>query len=74
MRGEDITARVYGGDIRTPRTGAKVGVKAYLNSEPVALVKQGKKMDTMSRQEFAEALYGEGTQCVVIPINPDQKR
>ena len=74
MRGEDITARVYGGDIRTPRTGAKVGVKAYLNSEPVALVKQGKKMDTMSLQEFAEALYGEGTQCVVIPINPDQKR
>ena len=74
MHREDMTANVYGSDIRTPRAGAKVGVKAYLNSEPVALVKQGKKMDTMSLQEFAEALYGAGTQCVVIPFSSDQKR
>ena len=54
-------------EIRTPRRGAKVGVRAVVGQEPVALVKQGDKVDTLSIQEFVTALYGEGTTCVVSP-------
>ncbi len=54
-------------DIRTPRHGAKVGERVLKGSEPVALVKQGDTRDTISVEEFAIALYGPGTQCVVIP-------
>ena len=43
-------------EIRTPRSGAKVGVRAVVGQEPVALVKQGDKFDTLSVQEFATAL------------------
>lgn len=54
-------------EIRTPRYGAKVGERVILEGEPVALVKQGERRDTLSLKEFAVALYGPGTQCVVIP-------
>lgn len=54
-------------DVLTPRTGAKVGERRRRDTELVALVKQGSKMDTLSVPEFAEALYGPGTQCIVIP-------
>ena len=54
-------------DIRTPRCGAKVGERVMKGQEPVALVKQGERKDTLSLEEFAVALYGPGTQCVVIP-------
>ena len=54
-------------DVLTPRAGAKVGERLRRNTELVALVKQGDKMDTLSVPEFAEALYGPGTQCIVIP-------
>lgn len=56
-------------EIRTPRSGAKVGVRVVVGQEPVALVKQRDKFDTLSVQEFATALYGEGTTCVVIPAS-----
>lgn len=54
-------------EIRTPRNGAKIGERVIRGAEPVALVKQGEKRDTLSLEEFAEALYGPGTQCMVIP-------
>lgn len=54
-------------DVLTPRAGAKVGERRKRNSELVAFVKQGNKTDTLSVPEFAEALYGPGTQCIVIP-------
>ena len=54
-------------DIRTPRVGAKIGERVMKGREPVALVKQGGRKDTLSLEEFAIALYGPGTQCVVIP-------
>lgn len=54
-------------DIKTPVYGAKVGERILRGTEPVALVKQGNIMDTMSVGEFAEALYGPGTQCLIIP-------
>lgn len=60
-------------EIRTPRRGAKVGIRAVVGQEPVALVKQGDKFDTLSVQEFAAALYGEGTTCVVIPAEERQR-
>ena len=61
-------------EIRTPRKGAKVGVRAILGTEIVAVVKQGDKVDTMSVQEFAAALYGEGTVCIVIPASGQADR
>lgn len=57
-------------DIRTPRYGAKVGERVMLGAEPVALVKCGETKDTMSIGEMAEALYGPGTQCLIIPPEP----
>ena len=57
----------HSNDIKTPRLGAKVGERVMRGPEPVALVKQGDTRDTMSVSEFAEALYGTGTQCLIIP-------
>ena len=54
-------------EIRTARNGLKVGERAILKGEPVAFVKQGQRTDTLSLDEFATALYGPGTKCVVIP-------
>ena len=59
--------KVKNSEIRTPRRSAKVGERVMLGPEPVALVKQGKRLDTLSVEEFAAALYGPGTRCVVIP-------
>lgn len=59
-------------DIRTPRYGAKVGERVMLGAEPVALVKSGETKDTISIGEMAEALYGPGTQCLIIP--PETKK
>lgn len=53
--------------LSTPRTGAKYGRRVLRGSEPVALVGPAGNRDILSLQEFAEALYGEGTECVVIP-------
>lgn len=54
-------------DILTPRRHAKVGKRIISGAEPVALVGPENNKDTFSLQEFAEALYGPGTQCYVIP-------
>lgn len=54
-------------DIVTSRKRVKYGKKMYLGTEPVALVGPEQNKDTVSLNEFAEALYGPGTQCVVIP-------
>lgn len=53
-------------DIRTPRNNVKIGEKVMRGMEPVALIKQGEKKDTISLEEFAAALYGPGTQCMII--------
>lgn len=58
-------------DIRTPRHGTMVGERVMKGQEPVALVKHGGRKDTLSLEEFAIALYGPGTQCVVIPGKED---
>ena len=54
-------------DIRTPRNNVKIGEKVMRGTEPVALIKHGEKKDTLSLEEFAAALYGQGTQCMIIP-------
>lgn len=56
-------------DIRTPRNNIKIGEKVMRGTEPVMLIKHGEKKDTLSLEEFAAALYGHGTQCMIIPPN-----
>ncbi len=56
-------------EIRTKRQGAKVGTCVMIGQEPVALVKQGKKIDTITLDEFASELYGKKVTCEVRPIN-----
>lgn len=52
-------------EIRTLRAGAKVGETIYVNRQPLALIKQGKKIDTLSLDEFASQLYGRAVTCEV---------
>lgn len=40
-------------EIRTPRQGAMVGTIGRVGNQPVAVVKQGNKVDTLSVDEFA---------------------
>lgn len=54
-------------DILTTRKQVRIGKKVYHGTEPVALVGPEQNKDTLSLNEFAVALYGPGTQCVVIP-------
>lgn len=52
-------------EIRTVNLGAKVGEAIYVNQEPRALIKQGKKIDTITLDEFASQLYGKAVRCEV---------
>jgi hypothetical protein len=54
-------------EIRTVRYGLKVGERVMKDGEPVALVKQGERYDSFTLEEFAGALYGPGTRCIVVP-------
>lgn len=54
-------------DIFTREKQVKVGTRVLKGTEPVALVGPEKRKDTFSLQDMAVALYGPGTQCVVIP-------
>lgn len=53
-------------DIRTPRKGAMIGKRGTVGNIPVAVVKHGKTIDTISADEFVKALYGEDAQCVIM--------
>lgn len=52
-------------EIRTPRLGAMVGTIGRVGDKPVAIVKQGRKVDTLSVDEFASALYGKSVICTI---------
>ncbi|MGN8807424.1 MULTISPECIES: hypothetical protein [unclassified Blautia] len=52
-------------EIRTPRQGAMVGTIGRVGNKPVAVVKQGNKVDTLSVDEFASALYGKAVICTI---------
>ena len=54
-------------DILTREKQVKVGTRVLKGAEPVALVGPEKQKDTFSLQDMAVALYGPGTQCVIIP-------
>jgi len=54
-------------DILTREKRVKVGKRVIKGAEPVALVGPEKRKDTLSLTEFAEALYGPGTKCLLIP-------
>lgn len=55
-------------EIRTINTHAKVGEANYVGGKPLALIKQGKKVDTISLDEFASQLYRRKVRCEVIKI------
>ena len=55
-------------DIRTVRLKAKVGEVAYIGNKPYAIIKQGKKVDWISLDEFASQLYGRQVICEVKTI------
>lgn len=56
-------------EVRTPRQGAKVGTIGELNGEPVAIIKQGKKVDLLTISEFASALYKQPVTCTIAPVS-----
>ena len=58
-------------EIRTPRIGAKVGLKVMIEREAVLSVKQGRKTDTLTIGELATALYGTGTKCYIMTPESD---
>ena len=57
-------------DIRTTNKRVKVGRRVIENGEPKALVGPESNKDTFSLQDMAEALYGAGTRCYIVP--PDK--
>ena len=42
-----------------------VGTIGRVGNKPVAVVKQGNKVDTLSVDEFASALYGKAVICTI---------
>ena len=54
-------------DMLTKQKQVKFGKRVLRGPEPVALVGPEQNRDTVSLNEFAEALYGPGTRCYVIP-------
>lgn len=57
-------------EIRTIKEDIMIGTKTTDKETgyPVALIKgKGNKYDTLTVQEFAEALYGAGTEVVIRP-------
>ena len=55
-------------DIRTERLKAKVGEVIYIENKPHAVIKQGKKIDWISLDEFASQLYGRKVICEIKTI------
>lgn len=53
-------------EIRTVNTRVKLGETIYVSGTPIVLIKQGKKIDTISLDEFASQLYGRKVRCEVI--------
>lgn len=45
-----------------------IGTIGKIGEEPVAVIKQGKRVDTLSLDEFASALYGQRVKCIVMPM------
>lgn len=52
-------------EIRTKNKGVKIGDTIVVDTQPVALVKNGKKMDTLTLDEFASQLYGRKVTCKI---------
>jgi len=57
-------------EIRTRCNDVKVGDKVKRGQDTVLLVKNGKKMDTISINELAEELLEPGSQFLIIPPAP----
>ncbi len=64
-----MSRRIKANDILTKEKQVKVGTRVMKGAEPVVLVGPEKRKDIFSLQDMAVALYGPGTQCVVIPAD-----
>lgn len=64
-----MSRRIKSNDILTKEKQVKVGTRVMKGAEPVVLVGPEKRKDIFSLQDMAVALYGPGTQCVVIPAD-----
>lgn len=56
-------------EIRTRSKGVKVADKIVVDEKPMALVKNGKRADVMSLDEFASQLYGRRVRCNVEEVH-----
>ncbi len=56
-----------GNDMVTQKKRVRYGKRVVKGMEPVALVGPENNKDTLTLAEFAEALYGEGTKCFIVP-------
>lgn len=56
-------------EIRTRSKGVKVADKIVVDEKPMALVKNGKRVDVMSLDEFASQLYGCRVRCNVEEVH-----
>jgi len=54
-------------EIRTVNARVKIGEVIIVNHQPMVVIKQGKKIDTISLNELASQLYGKEVVCKVIP-------
>ncbi len=61
-----MSRRKDSNNMLTKQKKVKFGKRVLRGSEPVALVGPEQNKDTVSLNEFAEALYGPGTQCYII--------
>lgn len=61
-------------EIRTRCNDVKVGDKVKRGHDTVLLVKNGKKMDTISINELAEELLEPGSQFLIIPPASDSRK
>ena len=64
-----MSRRIKSNDILTKEKQVKVGTRVMKGAEPGVLVGPEKRKDIFSLQDMAVALYGPGTQCVVIPAD-----
>lgn len=54
------------GEIRTPREKVKIGDRSRMNGIPVSEIRSHKKTDFISTLEFAEGVYGESVERIII--------
>lgn len=55
-------------EIRTKNAGLKIGEVTLVDNQLGAIVKQGKKKDIITINEFASQIYGMEVRCEITPV------